>query len=100
VAERAPEIGIRMALGASAPRVVGGILGRTVVLAVAGIVLGSAVSLGVSDLLASLLFGVESTDPLTFAGIWLVLLAVATAAGAVPAARAARMRGLRALRTE
>ena len=100
VAERAPEIGIRMALGASGPRVVGGILGRTVVLAIAGIVLGSAVSLGVSDLLGSLLFGVESTDPLTFAGIWLVLLAVATAAGAVPAARAARMRGLRALRAE
>ncbi|HSM03370.1 MAG TPA: ABC transporter permease [Longimicrobiales bacterium] len=100
VAERAPEIGIRMALGASGPRVVRGVLGRTVGLAVAGIVLGSAVSLGVSDVLGSLLFGVESTDPLTFGGIWLVLLGVAVAAGAIPAARAARMRGVRALRAE
>jgi predicted permease len=100
VAERGPEISIRMALGASGPEVVKRVLGRTVILAAVGIVIGTVVSLGLSDLLRSLLFGVEATDWVTFGGIWFLLLGVAVFAAAVPATRAARMRGIRALRAE
>lgn len=100
VAERTPEIGIRMALGASVPTVVRGVLGKTVALAVVGIALGAGVSVWVAVLLRSLLFGVTTTDPATFAGMTLVLLAVAVAAGGIPAHRAARLNGVRALRAE
>jgi len=100
VAERGPEISIRMALGASGPDVVKRVLGRTLALAAAGIVVGTAISLGLSDLLRSLLFGVEATDWVTFGGIWLLLFGVAVFSAAVPATRAARVRGIRALRVE
>jgi predicted permease len=100
VAERRAEIGIRMALGASAGTVLKNVIGRTVVLASAGIGLGLIVSLGVARLLGSLLFEVGTTDPVTLAGMTTVLLLVALCAGAVPAMRAARLNGVRALRSE
>jgi len=100
VAERTPEIGIRMALGASASGVVRSVMGRTLVLAAVGIVAGAVLSLAGGRLVASLLFGVRATDPATFVGMGLVLLLIAGAAGALPAARAARTTGIRALRAE
>jgi predicted permease len=100
VAERTPEIGIRMALGASAGAVVGSVLGRTLGLTVLGIVAGAVTSLAGARLLESFLYGVSATDPVTFGGMAVVLLVVAAAAGALPAARAARLNGVRALRAE
>lgn len=100
VAERTPEIGIRMALGASAPEVVRGILARTLVLAVGGIVIGAGLSAWAGGLMGSLLYGVSATDPVTFVAMALILLAVAGLAGTLPARRAARTRGLQALRAE
>jgi predicted permease len=90
VAERTREMGIRMALGASGPAVVRSVLGRTLALAGLGVVAGALLSLLVTRSLASLLFGVSPTDPATFVGMALVLLAAAALAGAVPAVRAAR----------
>lgn len=100
VAERAPEIAIRRALGASAPGVVGGILGHTLVLAGTGIAVGAVTSLGVTRLVASMLYGVGATDPVTFIVMALVLLCVAVAAAMLPALRAAHTRALEALRSE
>jgi putative ABC transport system permease protein len=100
VAERTLEIGIRMALGASAAGVVGGVLGRTLLLAGLGVAAGLVLSLLGTRFLGSLLYGVSATDPPTFVAIALVLLAVAAAAGAVPAARAAHTRALVALRAD
>ncbi len=100
VAERTPEIGIRIALGASAAKVAGGVLGRTLLLAGLGIGAGALLSVWSTRLVATLLFGVRPTDPLTFVGMALILLAVAAVAGLLPATRAARIRGTRALQAE
>jgi len=100
VAERAPEIGIRRALGATAPAVVKSVLGRTLFLAGLGIVTGGLASLWVGKLLATLLFGVGATDPITYVGMGGILLAVAALAGLVPAVRAVRVRGISALQAQ
>jgi ABC-type antimicrobial peptide transport system permease subunit len=100
VAERKPEIGIRMALGASAPMVVRNVMGRTLLLAGMGVAVGAVLSWWSARLIQSLLFGVGAADPITFVGMAVVLLAVAAAAGLLPAARAARTRGARALQAE
>lgn len=100
VAERTPELGIRMALGASAGEVVRSVLGRTLALAASGVVAGAALSLAGAHLVGSLLFGVGASDPATFFAVGLLLLAAAGVAGAVPAVRAARLDGVRALRAE
>jgi len=100
VAERTPEIGIRMALGATPGSVVGNVLGRTLVLTGVGIGVGTLLSLWSGRLMGSLLFGVHATDPLTYVGMALVLLVVAGAAGAFPARRAARARGVQALQAD
>jgi len=100
VAERTPEIGIRMALGATTHAIVKSVLGRTLVLAGAGIGVGTVLSLWSGRLLGSLLFGVHAADPLTYVVMTLILLAVAGAAGAFPARRAARARGVQALRAD
>lgn len=100
VAERRAEIGVRRALGASAPDLVWGIMRRTLLLAGAGVVAGAAISLAGLSLVRSFLYGVSATDPLTFASIASILLLVAAVAAAVPAARAARMRDIRVLSGE
>jgi ABC-type antimicrobial peptide transport system permease subunit len=87
-----------MALGASAAGVFGSVLGRTLLLAGLGVAAGVVLSLLGTRLLESLLYGVSATDPSTIAAIALGLLAVAAAAGAVPAARAAHTRAWIALR--
>jgi predicted permease len=100
VSQRTQEIGIRMALGASARDVKARIVGQTLRLAAIGMAIGMAASWALAQSLSGLLFGVTATDPATFAAMLLVLAIVATLAGYVPARRAARIDPLVALRAE
>jgi predicted permease len=99
VTRQTQEIGIRMALGASRGRVQRAVLGRTLWLVLVGIVAGSVASYAAARLIASLLFGTEPTDPMTYAGMMVLLIAVAFVAGYLPARRASRIDPLVALRT-
>jgi predicted permease len=98
VNQRVQEIGIRMALGASATHLQSRIILQTLGLAALGLALGMAASRALTDTLESLLFGVTPGDPLTFAGIAALLLAVAALAGYFPARRASRIDPMVALR--
>jgi predicted permease len=100
VNQRTQEIGIRMALGASARDVQLRILVETLGLAVVGMVLGTAASWAMVQGTGSLLFGVTPRDPSTFAGMLLVLTFVTLAAGYLPARRASRIDPMVALRAE
>jgi predicted permease len=100
VSQRRQEIGIRMALGASARDVQGGILKQTLRLAAAGMALGTIVSWAMAQSAAGLLFGVTARDPGTFLAMLIVLTVVATVAGYLPARRAARIDPMVALRAE
>lgn len=91
VARRRTEIGIRMALGADARRVVRLVLGRVVWLSAAGAVAGILGGLWAARLIQSLLFGMDARDPVTFTAASVVLLAVVSLAGWLPARRAARI---------
>jgi len=99
VTERIPEIGIRMALGESAAEVMRSVVGKTLVLAVVGIVIGTVAALVGTRLISSMLFGVEPTDPTTFVSMVAVLLGVSALSGFVPAMRAARIDSAGALRS-
>jgi putative ABC transport system permease protein len=98
VAQRAQEIGIRMALGARTGQVMELVLGRSVWLTLAGIALGLVGSLLLTRLIASLLFAVKAYDPLTFTAVAALLMLVAMAASLVPARRAAAVDPVHALR--
>jgi predicted permease len=100
VNQRRLEIGIRMALGASPGEVRRLILRETLRLALVGVALGLVGALALTRLAASLLYGVTPTDPLTFAGVVVILTAVAALAGYLPAWRAARIEPMAALRTD
>lgn len=100
VGRRRREIGIRIAVGAMPHEVVGLVVGQGVTLALLGVGLGGAAALGLSRLLAGLLYDVRSADPWVFGGIALLLTAVATAASTVPALRATRIDPTTALRME
>ncbi|MBP7778291.1 MAG: ABC transporter permease [Acidobacteria bacterium] len=100
VGRRTQEIGIRMALGASAGSVQADIITHTWRLAAAGMAIGAVVSWGLAQSLRGLLFGVTAGDPLTFLAMLVVLSLVATAAGYLPARRAARIDPLTALRAD
>jgi len=99
VTQQTQEIGIRMALGASAARVQAAILLQTMRLVLAGVALGTIASLAVSRLIASLLFETAPSDPIAFLGTLLLLGLSALLAAAVPARRASRVDPMLALRT-
>ncbi len=98
VAQQTQEIGIRMALGATQARVLRGVMQKTMILAITGIVLGTVASVVVGRWIAALLFGTAPTDPATFAAMIAVMIAVALVAGYIPARRAARINPMVALR--
>ena len=100
VEERTREIGIRLALGASYRIIIRLLLKQGMILAGLGIVIGTALSLGLTRLLVNLLFGTEATDPVTFAGVVLGLGGVALAASYLAARRAARVSPMTALRSD
>jgi putative ABC transport system permease protein len=100
VARRAHEIGVRMALGAARRQVVRLVLGRALVLVLAGIGVGGVAALGAVRLTAGLLFRVGGADPATFSAVALVLLAAAALAAWLPARRASGIDPQAALRSE
>jgi len=98
VTRQTREIGIRMALGASAGQVQLGVITKTLRLALMGVALGTLASFAAARWIVSLLFGTAPTDPATFAGIILLLSAVAFVAGYIPARRASSIDPMIALR--
>ena len=100
VTRRTQEIGVRVALGAQSSDVLRLIMGEGARLAVIGVVIGIAASLAATRLMSSLLFGVGSTDPLTFVTVAALVSLVALFASYVPARRAMRVDPIVALRHE
>jgi predicted permease len=100
VSQRTQEIGIRMALGQSAGNLQRGIVLQTLRLAAIGIFIGVPASWMLARALQGLLFGVTSTDPLTFAAMAVALTAIAACAGYLPARRASRIDPIIALRAD
>jgi predicted permease len=99
VNQRTQEIGIRMALGASAASVRWGVITQTLGLAFTGVVIGVAGSFVLARLMASLLYGVTPGDPATFAAMIGSLALIAVVAGYLPARRASRIEPMSVLRS-
>jgi len=100
VSQRTREVGIRMALGAAQPRVVILMLREGLTLALAGLGLGLLGALALTHLLASMLYDIRPTDPLTFASVSLFLGGISLLANYLPARRAAKVDPMVALRYE
>ena len=100
VSQRTREIGIRVALGAQRGDVMSLVLGEGMLVILTGLAIGLVGSLGLTRYLSSLLVGVSATDPLTFAGVAILLASVALAACYLPARRAVLIDPLLALRYE
>ena len=100
VSRRTQEIGVRMALGAEAGQVIGLVVRQGLAMALAGVAVGTAVAWFLTDLMASMLFGVAPQDATTFLFVPTIFVAVATLACLIPAARASRVRPSTALRYE
>jgi predicted permease len=98
VAQRRQEIGIRVALGAQRSDVLRLVLRQGALLAVAGIVVGTAAALAATRLLEGLLYGVSATDPLSFVAVIAVLITVALVASWIPAQRATRVEPVSVMR--
>jgi len=97
---RSREIGIRKALGAGSREVLRLLVGQAMRLTLTGLVLGLAAASGLTRFQQSLLFGVRPTDPLTFAGVALLLCVVALAACGIPARRALAVDPVETLRSD
>jgi len=100
VSERRREIGVRMALGAQVRTVVGGIVGRGILLTAGGLVMGAIIALVAGRAMQSLLYGVGASDPISFGLSAAAFTMVAFLASALPALRAARVDPMLALREE
>ena len=98
VTQRTQEIGIRMALGAARTAVMRMVLRQAMTLALVGVAAGAAGAWALTRLMQKLLFGIEPSDPLTFAAVAVLLSAIAAAAAAIPALRATRVDPAIALR--
>jgi ABC-type antimicrobial peptide transport system permease subunit len=98
VAARTQEIGVRMALGASAPAVLRMVLAGGLWLAVPGLALGLAGAAALSRTLSSFLYETSPLDPLTYVGVALLLMSITVVATLTPARRAARIDPVSALR--
>jgi putative ABC transport system permease protein len=100
VSQRSHEIAVRMALGARPEQILGLVVGQGLRTALVGIAIGMAAALASMQLVGSLLFGIAPRDPVTFAGVALLVVVVAVAASIVPARRAMRVDPMVALRYE
>ncbi len=98
VGQRTHELGVRVALGATADRISRMVIGEGIVVTVAGVVVGLAASLAGARLIGKLLYNVKTSDPLTFISVAVLLAAVAACASYIPARRAARVDPLVAMR--
>ncbi len=100
VSERARELGVRVALGATTNDVMRMVLSEAFALAAAGVALGVAGAIATTRLMSAMLFGVTPTDPATFVAIAGILMAIALAGSYVPARRATRVDPMATLRSE
>jgi predicted lysophospholipase L1 biosynthesis ABC-type transport system permease subunit len=100
VNRRSHEIGVRVALGAGRLSVIRMVVGKAVLLGGIGMLVGALAALGLTRLIAGMLFGVKPADPLTYFSVAAVLFAVAIVASCAPVSRAARVSPLVALRSE
>jgi predicted permease len=100
VSRRTQELAIRMALGADRPTVLRLVLREGLLVASIGVLVGLGAALGLSRVMANYVYGIRSTDPLTFASAALLLMLVALAACYLPARRAASVDPMQALRSE
>jgi len=98
VTQRTSEIGIRLALGAERQNILSLVVGNGLRMTGLGLLIGILLALPLTRTLASLLFNIGSTDPLTFLGVVVVLAAVALLATYLPARRASRIAPVEALR--
>ena len=98
ISQRTQEMGVRIALGASRAAMLGLVVRQGVLLAVIGIIAGLAGACGVTRVIRSLLYTVTPTDPLSFGGVTLFLVAIAVLASYLPARRATNVDPIVALR--
>ncbi len=98
VAQRIPEIGVRLALGATRMSICRLVIGRALVLAAVGAAVGAALALAVTPMLGTMLFETSAADPATYAGVIIGLLALTIAASILPARRAMQVSPLEAIR--
>jgi putative ABC transport system permease protein len=100
VSRRTAEIGVRMAMGATAADILRLVMGQGLRLAIAGIVIGSALAYALAQLLRGMLFAVAPADPLVFGAVPVALILTVAAATAIPALRASRVDPMTALRAD
>jgi putative ABC transport system permease protein len=100
VAQRTPEIGVRVALGASRANVFGMVWSRAMTPSMIGLALGAAAAIALSSVLETMLYGVKATDVATFAIVGMIFAVTTTLAALIPAWRAMRVDPIEALRTE